>query len=111
MPFAGDYFVPGEPVEGWNVAFKVGSASSAPVRHAFKNQRVDSRGNVVPGSFKPTTFLETSPADGSSQSAAWVGLSEEGLKISKVLTLNPGDLYFTTPVQNFFLRNTFFFGL
>lgn len=83
--FAGDYFVPGSPVEGWVVQFK----ESGTVRKAI-NMGLMRRISVSTDSAEITSTAET-------QSTLWVG-TYRNLKISKVTQFNNDDLFFTTSV-------------
>ena len=88
--FAGDYFVPGAPVEGWVVQFEESGSTKKAI-----NMGLYSMSGVVPQSNEITSTAST-------QSTLWVGKYRD-LKVSKVTQFDNDDVYFTTSVT---LENT-----
>jgi len=86
-PYAGDYFVPGSPVEGWQLQW----TNSKGVKNLKVNEGLMKDCDILPDTFEITSTSTT-------QSALWVGKSGE-MMIRAVTQFDPETLYFTTSVE------------
>lgn len=108
--FAGDYFVPGAPVEGWLLEW---TRSDGVVEKRFQEGLICDLYGYTCGMF-PSTFKITSTPD--VQSSLWVAQSG-GLEVTKVTQFGNDKLFFTTSVKiqnlgssaitNFYCKCTF----
>ena len=101
--YAGDYFIPGSPVEGWLTTFNINNGGAG-TSHAFCNKGLI--GSSQCGTPVPTSSMDiTSDGSGNNgkQSALWIGTAQSTLQISKVTQFDGYNLYFTTVVT---MKNT-----
>ena len=91
--FSGDYFLPGSPCEGWSLEFQT-SADGYETVWRNKNKH-PYRGDMSSAEIKNTS-------DASKESALWVSTKSIttgwDIKVSKIVQIRPGDLFFTIKV-------------
>lgn len=89
-PYAGDFFLPGSPEEGWGIEWTDASG----IEHSFNNFGRNNVFNI------PMTSL-TNTSTGGTQQAVWIGTASSGsdkVKLVQTVTFNPGELFFTINV-------------